>query len=139
MVRITKTPPGEAPLEVRNAWVGLVLPLRRGETGPRRILTAGVVTGPRSRLGFLVAALLRRFEPVVGFVIDAAASLEILAEHDASAAEWWRDNAPSTVAPGKALLFHAEVCEIVAEPSTPAGGARDDDLDPGGPFVKDLS
>ena len=138
-MRITQTPPGEAPLDVRKAWVGLVLPLRRGETGPRRILTAGVVTGPRSRFGFFLALLLRRFQPVVGFLIDAATSVEILAEHDASAAAWWRDNAPSSVAPGRALVFHVEVCQIVAEPSSPAGGARNDDLDPGGPFMKDLS
>ena len=130
-MRITETPPGEAPLEVRKAWVGLVLPLRPGETGPRRILTAGVVTGPRSRFGFLLALLLRRFQPVVGFLIDAASSVEILAEHDGSAAAWWRNNASSTVATGRSLVFHAEVCQIVAEPSLPAHVARNDDLDPG--------
>src|SRR5262245_16725666 len=33
-IRITATPPGEAPEHVRSAWVGLEVPLYPGETGP---------------------------------------------------------------------------------------------------------
>jgi hypothetical protein len=138
-VRIVQTPPGEAPLEVREAWVGLVLPLRAGEAGPREILTKGVLTGPRSYLGYLFARLLRRFKVVHGFCVDAVGAVQVLARHDARAADWWQTHAPAFVQPGATLIFHAEVCELVDTPAAiPAAGAADD-ANPGGPFTTDLN
>lgn len=49
-IRITDIPGGEAPLEIRRAWVGLVLPLAPGEDGPRTPRTAGVLSGPKRLL-----------------------------------------------------------------------------------------
>src|SRR5688572_15600413 len=47
-VRIISTPPGEAPEEIRRAWVGLVVPLSaRHGTGPRSYRAFGVLTAPR--------------------------------------------------------------------------------------------
>jgi len=135
MVRIVDTPPGEAPLAVRQAWVGLVLPLWPGEAGPRSVLTAGVLSGPRSLWGFLWGRLIRRFKPLDGFLVDAAAAVDILARHDPSAAAWWRERAPLAVASGRVLVFRADVCELVkGSPvlTTP------DEADPGGPFTSDL-
>ncbi|HEY7315037.1 MAG TPA: hypothetical protein VH643_37170 [Gemmataceae bacterium] len=45
-VRIIATPPGEAPEEIRQAWLGLELPLAAGETGPHNVPTGGVLSGP---------------------------------------------------------------------------------------------
>lgn len=44
---------GEAPFDIRKAWVGLVLPLAPGETGARCLPTVGVYTAPRTYLGYL--------------------------------------------------------------------------------------
>jgi hypothetical protein len=43
-VRIVRTPPGEAPEEIRRAWVGVELPLRRHETNPQCHPTEGVLS-----------------------------------------------------------------------------------------------
>jgi hypothetical protein len=136
LVRILRTPPGEAPLVVREAWVGLVLPGRPGEVGPRTVLTAGILTGPRSLVGFVIAYLRRRFQRVEGFLVDAAGAVAVLEGHDASAASWWRENAPSAVAPGRVFVFHAEVCELVRELPSPSGDPGD--ADPGGPYTREL-
>jgi len=106
-VRIVQTPPGEAPLEIREAWVGLVLPLCPGEIGPREFETTGALTGPTTFFGYLLARFLGRFKIVNGFCVDAAGALEILAEHNARAAKWWHTHVPAGVQPGRALLFHA--------------------------------
>jgi len=48
-IRIVAFPPGEAPQAVREAWIGLELPLPPGRLGHRRgWLTTGVVSGPRT-------------------------------------------------------------------------------------------
>ncbi len=48
-IRIVACPPGEAPQAVREAWIGLELPLPPGRLGHRRgWLTTGVVSGPRT-------------------------------------------------------------------------------------------
>ena len=54
-VRIVATPGGEAPLDVRSAWVGLTLPL----CDPDRctIQTVGVVSGDRK-------------PPMTGYMVD---------------------------------------------------------------------
>jgi len=42
-------------------------------------------------------------------VVDAIAALEAA---DPQAAEWWRENAPYLVKPGKAFVFSSEVCVV---------------------------
>ena len=59
-VRIIATPPGEAPEEVRRAWVGLELPLAAGETGPHTTPVGGVLTGAHTFLGRLFKLLTGR-------------------------------------------------------------------------------
>ena len=133
------TPPGEAPLEVRAAWVGLVLPLVPGDRGPHRVWTQGVVTGPRTFLGYLWARLLRRLKIVNGFRVDAAGAIQVLAQHNVVAAAWWRTHAPLAIQPGRILIFHAEACRLVDSPSFPTVAAPPDEANPGGPFTSDLS
>jgi len=78
-IRVVKTPPGEAPESVRQAWVGLTLEAlgRR----PIRAETVGVVSKPRTRFGLLVARLLGRTRLEHGYVIDAAHAIEVLNNH----------------------------------------------------------
>jgi hypothetical protein len=99
-LRITGTPPGEAPEEIRKAWVGVELPLRRGETEPERHHSFGVLTeqGPEAALGYSV---------------DGRAAVKALASQVPEAAAWWREHAPHVVARGYRLFFPLDVCERV--------------------------
>jgi hypothetical protein len=109
-VRIVATPPGEAPEEVRREWVGLGLPLAGDETGARRVRTGGVLTGPRTFLGKLLAALTGRTGHSYGYVIDAPQALVLLAEKSPRAARWWREHAPHCWEPGSKFVFPADCC-----------------------------
>lgn len=111
-IRITDIPPGEAPESVRKGWVGLVLPLACGETGPRRLLTSGVLTGPKSSFGLLWHLITGRLSYVKGYIVDAPQALNILSDHVPEAAEWWERNTTYWQG-GRKFAFHAEVCEEI--------------------------
>jgi hypothetical protein len=110
MVRIVAVPPGEAPDWVRQKWVGLELPVH---SRPRPFRGFGVLTGPRTFLRSLWAILSGQGETIFGYAIDAAAALAALQRSSPEAAQWWRDNAPRHMQPGRCLLFHATVCELL--------------------------
>ena len=59
-VRIIAAPPGEAPLWVRQKWVGLDLPVTR-YSGQSRFLGLGVLSMPRSWLGQWLAVIKGRY------------------------------------------------------------------------------
>jgi hypothetical protein len=97
-VCIIDVPPGEAPEQIRRAWVGLELPLAPGQTGPVPLATKGVVSGQQD--GGMVA-----------YVILGSEAVKLLAAHDPEAALWWRTHAPHVLAHGYQLAFPTEVCE----------------------------
>jgi hypothetical protein len=102
-IRILAPPPGEPPEYIRAAWVGCVLPLYTTTDDPKiRQQTTGVLSGRKGNLtpGFVVR------------VIDAIHELE---SHNAAAAQWWRQNAPELIQPGKLFIFPEEACELVDE------------------------
>ena len=91
-IRIIACPPGEAPRAVREAWIGLELPLPAGRWGHRRVwLTTGVVSGPRTW-----------WQRVIG-ILDGRIQ--------AHAATWWRDNCPYLLDGKRRLVFPADVCQ----------------------------
>lgn len=110
-IRINKTPPGEAPALVRDAWVGLELPLSHDK--PLRYLGSGVVSGPRSFVATLVHLFTLRLTVQTGFVVPALEAVEILEKANPEAARWWRENAPHSVRRGRKFLFSPECCERV--------------------------
>jgi hypothetical protein len=63
-VLIVSVPPGEAPLWVREKWVGLELPARY--SAPKTCLTFGALSGPPTLFGQLWAMLRGRAERVSG-------------------------------------------------------------------------
>jgi hypothetical protein len=99
-LRILGLPPGEAPESIRRAWVGVELPLRRGQTEPNRVGSLGVLSrqGPEVSMGYLV---------------DGSAAVAALASQAPEAAAWWRENAPHVIASGYRLFFPSDVCERV--------------------------
>ena len=110
-IRITSVPPGEAPFAVREAWVGLELPLRG--KAPRRYLGSGVLSGPRSTVQTLIHLFTFRLTVHTGFVVPSLAAIEILERTQPAAARWWRENAPHTVRPRRHFLFPPDCCERV--------------------------
>jgi hypothetical protein len=96
-VRIVATPGGEAPLAIREAWVGLTLPL--AYPSPHRVETIGILS-------------LTRQPPRVGYLVDGRQAVNILAEKAPQAATWWLEQASHVVDEGYCLVFSAEVCEV---------------------------
>lgn len=78
-IRINKVPAGEAPLHIREKWVGLILPCDPYLGFPSSGMERGVLTGMplyRNRRGYSVPQ-------------DAA--IEILSHFCPDAAQWWKD------------------------------------------------
>jgi hypothetical protein len=110
-VRIVAVPPGEAPLWVRQKWVGLDLPVVR-YAAHRKFLAFGVLSIPQSWPAQWAAILRGRAERVAGYAVEAALAVGILAKVNPDAAAWWRENTPHLIAPKRYLVFHEEVCRI---------------------------
>ncbi len=112
-IRIKGTPPGEAPENIRQAWVGLVLPVLPQFSGIHTRLGCGVLTGPKTQFGRVLAALRGRGKKQTGYIVEAKTALELLANHSKEAAEWWRQNAPQFLKPKFYFLFSADSCEEI--------------------------
>ena len=117
-VRIIAVPPGEAPLWVREKWVGLVLPLLRWRSA-HTFTGFGAVSGPRTCLAQIWALLRGRSQRIYGFAVDASRAVDILDRASPEAAAWWRENAAGLIQPTRGLIFHAEVCQIVPDNKAP--------------------
>ncbi len=108
-VRIIRAPIGEAPEWVREAWVGLELPLAHLEEVT--VETGGVLTGPRSSLGYWWAKLTGRLEVVSGYVVRSDRAIDLLGRSRPDAAAWWQTHAPKFCEPGAEFIFDAPACE----------------------------
>ena len=113
-IRITSVPPGEAPLWIREKWVGLELPTS-GPARTRIYHTVGAVTGPISFLGLFAAVLRGRTKKTSGYLVSGRASLKALNEASPEAAAWWCANAPNFVRAGRHLVFHESACTPLSE------------------------
>lgn len=96
-IKITSTPAGQAPLEVRQQWVGLKLPLKEARIDTRR--QVGVLEGAPSSAN------------LDGYPVDAARAVEILETKSPEAASWWRTNVPIDMMP--TFVFGKQFCELV--------------------------
>lgn len=75
-IRITSAPPGgNAPLEVRQGWIGAILPVESGLPHEKRLQRMTID-------GTLVDC----------YIVRAIAALDILADHNPAAADWWKAN-----------------------------------------------
>ena len=113
-VEIVRAPEGEAPLWVREAWVGLTLPLVPGYPGKRRMPSFGVLSGPFGWWGQLRERLSGRVGTVEGYVVDRDQAYALLGAHRPDALAWWREECPGINAmPGGAFVFDAPACRPV--------------------------
>jgi hypothetical protein len=115
-IRIVSVPPGEAPLWVREKWVGLELPLPYGDSGGRRAITSGVLSGPRNRLIALWWALRGQLDCKSGYAVDANEAVRTLEGTAPEAAAWWRQNVPRLQYGKRKFLFAPAACEVVSKP-----------------------
>lgn len=112
-IRIVEAPIGEAPDWVRDAWVGLDLPIV-GSADPRTRLAGGVLSGPKTFWTSLLAVVQARVSPIRGYMVPTDAALDVLAASSPAAADWWRANAPHVLT--RHLLFGADACRLLDEP-----------------------
>ena len=108
-VRIVKRPLGEAPENIRDAWISLLLPVDPRYPHLINCKVGGVlsiqkpfparpeeVDGPSMR----------------GYLVNAMAAINLLEESSPSAAAWWRLNTPFLLRAGQMLHFDEECCEV---------------------------
>ena len=123
-VRIVDVPPGEAPEDVRQSWVGLSLPVAAPYPSADVVPCYGVLTGPRTWLGHLWRRVTGRTPACQTcyfvWVDDAIAELAVAAPH---AADWWRENTPDLIGVGQLFGFPVQVCEPEDEPAVADSGA----------------
>jgi len=110
-IRIVRRPEGEAPEWVRDAWIGVEIPLLCPE--PVSTFGFGVVSGPKHIVLDWLLSLIGRAKPVAGFVVAADAAVACLAEREPAAANWWRTEASYSVRPGARFIFDAPACERI--------------------------
>ena len=120
---ITRAPSGEAPLWVREKWVGLALPLYQAESAPRSFRTSGVVSGPQSIIARMAARWQGNLPRKSGYVVSANDAMAILEAHAPDAALWWRSNAPHLIRNGRYFLFDPN-CGTVRPRAQAAAAAR---------------
>lgn len=114
-IRIISTPPGEAPEHVRQAWIGLEIPVPNRFAGRRQIFGVGVLSGPKNWLGYLFAIMFGRAQKEVGYIVESQVAINLLAAHSPEAAGWWRQHTPRLIKPGHFFLFAFDSCEEVHE------------------------
>ena len=93
LIRITKVPEGQAPLEVRQEWVGVTM---KAFTFPGATFAHGLVTG-------------KRVEMKPGFFVDKEHALSQLAKKDLVAASWFLEHADPRFSE---FVFGADEAEI---------------------------
>ena len=109
-IKIVGVSAGEAPQHVREAWVGLVFPIVGN--GEYRAWTSGVLTGARTPLRRIWAALRGRWKRREGYVVDSAVAVFILERERPDAARWWRENAPHLLRARRRFVFESSVCQL---------------------------
>jgi hypothetical protein len=123
-IRIVKRPIGEAPDDVRDAWIGLSLPVVPHFSHIVKSPSSGVLSGPRTRLAKWFNRLLGRGRRMPGYIVDTAAAVHLLEKRNPRAAEWWRTNTPHLFQPGRGLLFDRECCVVEDPPFRTATSPR---------------
>lgn len=116
-IRVVCLPVGEAPLWVREAWIGLELPLVR-HTRPKSYLGFGVLSSPISYVGQLWGLLRGQGIRIAGYPVYASEAVDLLAATNPEAANWWHSSVPHLLKPGRKFLFDSESCMTVGDPGS---------------------
>ena len=112
LIRIREVPPGKAPYEIRQKWVGLVLPVAPPDM--QSVYMQSLLTAPKTYLGIFVASRDEDFLANGAFFVSGPAALMVLAQISTDAVKWWGKNAPFFQNKRSAFLFTAACCAQVA-------------------------
>lgn len=112
-IKIVKVPRGDAPVWVREQWVGLELPLAQRRRGALRVPSWSVLSAPTTWLGDIVGFLAGRSTRERGYAVPVLAALEILGTVSPDAEEWWRTTTPHLCKSWRRFLFNTEACEVI--------------------------
>ena len=118
-LQVTSVPPGEAPLWVREKWVGLSLPMAQASADPVRRGGFGVISGPKTLHARLIAIVTRKFDMHDGYIVLAADAMAVLERTEPEAAAWWRENASHMLRPGMKFLFERGCGHVTQSRSGP--------------------
>jgi len=110
-IRILTIPPGEAPLSVRMAWVGLDLPLDPRRVGRQLAMAAGVLSSPRGWWQQIVDLVTGRYAVKTGYAVNALEAVDLLQAKDPVAVAWWREHCAHMLDGKRSFLFPIAVCE----------------------------
>jgi hypothetical protein len=94
MMRIISRPPGDAPPEIRDKWIGLALPVVDHYSGP----TGSVITRRLANNGG-------------GFVVKWEDAMAILGQKHPDARAWWESHVPDS----PVLVFRKSCAEIIPD------------------------
>ena len=104
-VEIIKRPRGDAPDWVRDAWIGVSLPVHQER--PSRWSAIGVLADPES-------IHVDAYE-IEGYAVNALQAVEILSLTNAEAATWWRSNCAAHLDGQRSFLFNSDECALHRE------------------------
>ena len=110
-IRILTTPPGEAPLSVRMAWVGLDLPLDPRRVGRQLGLARVVLPPPRGWCQPIAGLVTGSYAVKTGYAVNALEAVNLLQAKDPAAAAWWREHCAHLLNGKRSFLFPAAGCE----------------------------
>ena len=99
MIKIIATPPGQAPKEIREKWVGVSITLYEPPKKEETVVQTGTQGGPAENMD--------------GYVVATQEAFLELAKKHPKAAEWWEANLNPLFAPR--LCFKKEVCELIPD------------------------
>ena len=112
-ITIVRRPIGEAPDWVRDAWIGLSMPLAAKRQ--RMWRTLGVMSGPSNALAQVFALVRGKSIKIDGFAVLAKVAVARLESDQPQAAQWWRENAPDLLKGSRCFVFDADACEVITE------------------------
>jgi len=122
LIEITSLPPGDAPSEVRAAWIGLRLKIATGNLEPQVYYVSGIHTrfdGWLWRLALRLRIYRPFLEKMVGYAIELMPAVWVLEQAgQVSAAMWWCENTPHLVKPGQMVIFPSSCCRVFAKENT---------------------
>ena len=111
-VTIIKAPIGEAPLWVREAWIGLQLSTT--DKRPRKYLGLLSLSARYGILSTFFYSITGKTITVPGYRVPSRDAIDLLGKVRPDAAAWWHANAANMMKPNRYFVFDTPACEANA-------------------------
>ena len=111
-IKIIETPEGPVPKHIRDAWVGLTLPI--AVRGKRNVPTADHY--PKNAWESI--GLLFNAQRKSGYIVKSSTALDILKNAQPDAYDWWQQNNPRYLKTGQYFLFPENSCSYIQNENT---------------------